>query len=152
MHHVRVLARWWAWLRGPAEDAPETEASAASGSSARAPQLEVVYRADGWSSRLLGVVRAEGDALNGPVELSEDRRELLRRAGVVCTQRLDLRGVWSLRLTEDRRGRWWARQIVGTWSPAVAVLHRSAGATWYTGGAAKGRQVTVQTGDTQPRD
>jgi predicted ATP-grasp superfamily ATP-dependent carboligase len=101
--------------------------------------MSAIYRGDGWSSVLLGVVeQLVGEAwceagpwqpcgAIGPVPLSEQSRTDLGHLGAALTQRHDLRGLFAIDLVQDRRGRLWPIEVNPHYTDDVAVLETALG-------------------------
>lgn len=103
----------------------------------RGVSMSAIFRGDGWSSVMLGVVEQlvgepwcgagpwQPCGAIGPVQLSEATRAELGQIGAAVTQKHDLRGLFAIDLIQDARGRLWPIAIHPHYTDDVAVLERA---------------------------
>lgn len=106
--------------------------------------ISAVYRADGWSSRLLGVTQQliadqhfgtvhpyQYCGSLGPLDLPASVTAALVQLGVVLTQRFDMRGVFGVDaiLSADRHLRIHPIEINPRYTASVEVIERATGGT-----------------------
>lgn len=120
----------------------------------RGEPYTAIYHADGWSAFLLGVVEQivgepafggsgfRGCGYVGPAKFTEKGRAALMHLGVQLTQRLDLRGVFSVDLIMDFNGLLWPVEVNPRYSAACEVLERSEGVLTVTGKPADAPKTT----------